>query len=123
MTINQESLPEEVKKAFLERFPEAQNVAWEYEGLFEADFMTADGREIEVNLYQDGRIAQIEYEVSIDELPDAVKSAVKRLYPHCEIEEVERVEKANGSVFYEVDLSFEVHFTPEGRVAALGKDL
>ncbi|NJL74084.1 MAG: hypothetical protein HC892_02585 [Saprospiraceae bacterium] len=116
MTIHPDSVPQEVKNAFYEKFPEVQNPTWEYEGQFEAEFQTADGKEVEVNFYQDGRITQVEYEISKEELPEAVKAAVKRLYPHCEIEEVERVEKADGSIFYEVDLAFEVHFTPEGRV-------
>lgn len=45
-----------------------------------------------------------------------VHDASKRL-------EVEQVEKGDGSILYEVNLKFEVHMTPEGKVAAMGKDL
>ncbi len=121
-TIDPTTVPQAVKEAFAAKFPGVTVQKWEMESEYEAEFKTA-GREVEVNFYPDGTIAQIEHEIDIDELPDAVKVAVAKNYPHCEIEEAERVEKGDGTIVYEIDLSFEIHMTPEGKIAAIGKDL
>lgn len=121
-SIDPNTVPQAVKDAFAEKFPGVTVQKWEMEAEYEAEFKTA-GREVEVNFYPDGNIAQIEYEIDVDEIPDAVKGAVAKHYPHCEIEEAERVEKGDGTILYEIDLSFEVHLTPDGKVVAIGKDL
>ena len=121
-TVEAHEVPQAVKDAFAQLFPEATAENWEVESEYEVEF-TKDGKEVEVNFYPDGNLAQIEYTIDPEELPEEVKSAIKANYPHCEIEDAERVEKPDGTVLYEVDLSFEVHFTPGGKVAALGKDL
>lgn len=121
-TIDPNSVPQAVKEAFAEKFPGVTPTKWEMEAEYEVEF-EVDGKEVEVNIYPDGVISQVEYEIDKSELPDTVKGAIARNYPHCEIEEVERVEKADGTILYEVDLSFEIHITPEGKIAAIGKDL
>lgn len=122
-TIDANEVPQEVKDAFAAKFPNATVGKWEKEAEFEAEFTTEEGREVEVNFYPDGTITQVEYEIGVDELPAAVKEAIAKNYPHCEIEEAERVEKGDGTLVYEVDLSFEIHVTPSGKLVALGKDL
>ncbi|MEM7799232.1 MAG: PepSY-like domain-containing protein [Chloroflexota bacterium] len=120
--IESNEIPEAVKEAFAARFPDVTPESWEVDAVYETEF-TVDGKEIEVTLNPDGSINQIESEIDPDELPEAVVEAVKAKFPHCEIVEAEKVEKGDGTLLFEVDLKFEVHLTPEGKVAALGKDL
>ncbi len=121
-SIEAHEVPQAVKDAFAQRFPGTEATGWEMEAEYEVEFMK-DGKEVEVNFYSDGTISQIEYSIEVADLPESVKAAVKSNYPNCEIEEAERVEKADGTILYELDLKFEVHVNPEGKIAAMGKDL
>ena len=121
-SIEETQVPQAVREAFAKKFPGAEAKEWEIEAEYEVEF-EKDGKEIEVSFYPNGTIAQIEYSIDPNELPDAVKAAVKINHPNCEIEEAERVEKGDGTILYEVSLSFELHINPEGKIAAMGKDL
>jgi len=115
-------IPQHIKDAFAKKFPGVEPKEWETETAYEAEF-EQNGKEVEVNIDADGNITQIEYEMEVENLPSMVKTAIQEEYPYCEAEDAERVEKADGSIVYEVSLKFQVHLTPEGKVAALGKDL
>jgi len=121
-SIEQNEVPQAVKDAFSARFPNTPAEKWEVESQYEVEF-EQDGQAVEANFFPDGSLAQVESAIDPDTLPDAIKGAIKVHYPHCSVEEAERVEKADGTVLYEVGLTFEVHYTPEGKIAAMGKDL
>ena len=121
-TIDANNVPDAVKEAFAKLFPEAEATQWEMEAEYEVEF-EKDGKEVEVNFAPDGTLLQVEYEIDVEELPEAVVKAVKAKFPNCEIEEAERVELPDGQIFYELDLEFEIHVTPEGDIVAVGKDL
>ncbi len=115
-------VPKEVIAAFHEKFPGITPSEWEMEAQYEADF-SVNGKEVEVTFDAEGNIVQIEYEIDVEELPEAVINAIEEAYPYCEIIEAERVENEDGDVLYEVDLGFEAHISPEGKILALGSDL
>ncbi len=115
-------IPQAVKDAFAKRFPGVTVEGWEMDAQYEAEF-TNNGKEVEVTFDAEGSITQIEYEIEVEDLPVNVKNSIMSTYPYCEIEEAERVEKPDGTILYEVSLSFEVHMTAEGKLAAIGKDL
>lgn len=121
-TPESDGIPKAVKEAFAKRFPGVKDQEWDAETIYEAEF-ELDGREVEVNFDEDGEILQIETEIEPEELPAQILAAIRSEYPHCEIAEAEKVELADGTIRYEVDLSFEVHFTPDGKIAAMGSAL
>ncbi len=121
-TIEETNLPEEVKKAFAKKFPGVKIDDWEKEESYEISFEEG-GREVEVLLNADGEIEEVEYEMEVEDLPEAVKKSAADHYPHCEMLAAERVEKGDGSIVYEVTLCFEVHMTSDGKIAAMGRDL
>lgn len=120
--INPTHVPQAVKDAFAKKFPGVTPSEWEMEAEYEVEFIQND-REVEVTFYPDGTIAQVEYEIDPEDLPQAVQQAVMQMYPHCDVIEAERVETGEGHIKYEVQLSFEVHMTPDGKLVAMGKDL
>lgn len=120
--IDANQIPPAVKEAFTKKFPGAEVKKWEVEAAYEAEFKQ-NGRRVEANFYPNGSLAQVEYQMEVDDLPQAVKQAVLATYPHCEMDEAERVEKADGQIVYELGLTFEIHMTPDGKLVAVGKDL
>ncbi len=121
-SIDVTDVPQAVKDSFANLFPGTMPTQWELDASYEVEF-TKDGKEVEVNFAPDGTLLQTEYEIDVDDVPDAAMKAVMTKFPNCEVEEAERVEYPNGQVVYELDLKFEIHVTPEGTVVAIGKDL
>lgn len=115
-------VPKEVIEAFQAKFPGITPSEWEMEAQYEADF-SVNGKEVEVTFDAEGKIVQIEYEIDVEELPEAVVNAIEESYPYCEIVEAEKIETEDGDILYEVDLGFEAHITAEGKIVALGTDL
>ncbi len=116
-------IPEHILQAFSQRFPEAETPEWEEYRSFEADFKNAEGREVEATFSNSGRLLKTETEIEVEEIPEAVLKALAEDYPNCRIKDAERVEYASGRVLYEIELKFEVHYSPEGRWLKEGKDL
>lgn len=84
-------LPDAVKAAISALYPEAviEEAKVEKEGLkvYEIE-LKLNGQEFEVTVAPDGTIIEIESEVTIDGLPDAVKAAIIKAAEGAEIEEV-----------------------------------
>jgi hypothetical protein len=123
--ISVKKLPKAVLKAVKEKFPKAEIIgaAKEVEGgktTYEV-LLKAKGRGIDVAMKADGTILEIEKEVSVDELPKAVKKALSAKYPNAKIAKVEVLTKGEGGpVNYEVSLTTEVVLSAKGKIAGAG---
>jgi len=85
-------LPDAVKAVISALYPEAviEKVEVEKEGpkVYEIE-LSLNGQEFEVTVAPDGTIIEIESEVAIDSLPDAVKAAIAKAIEGAEIKKVE----------------------------------
>lgn len=103
----QTDIPQAVTKAFQTKFPTAQSVKWEEEdkGVYEAGFKQ-NGRKMSASFDATGNWQATETAIKKSALPDAVRSAVAKLFPGFEIDEAEKVESPDGLAF-EVELENE----------------
>jgi hypothetical protein len=119
--ISVEKLPAAVKKTVKKKFPEAKIVgaAKEVEDgatTYEVE-LKVEGRSVDLALNADGKILEIEKEVSIKELPRAVTKRLAARYPGARIEKVEEITRGeDGPVHYEVAIKTEVVFTAKGKI-------
>lgn len=102
-------VPESVKQTFMEKFPDAGDVEWEYEkdeNSWEADF-SMNGKEMSADFNQEGQWLETEVEIDLSELPHQIETVlnehIQSNYPSAAVEEVERIETAQG-IFYEIEI-------------------
>ena len=97
----QKDLPAVVKKAFEQKFPNADDVEWDKEkdGNWEVEFEIGDEESTAV-FTPDGKWLETETEIALDDLPAPVRSAVQGK----KIKEVARIQRADGSTVYEVQV-------------------
>lgn len=101
------NVPENVKTAFNQKFPDATKVKWDKENdsEWEAEFKM-DGREYSANFDNNGVWKETEYEINVKDVPETVKSAIDAEYAGYKIKESEISETTNGKV-YEFELKKE----------------
>ncbi len=114
-------VPESVKKAFSDKYPEVKKVKWDLEkpGQYEAEFKLAKVK-TSVLIDENGAVLEVENEINRKDLPQAVQNTLKTDFSGYEIEEVEKV-VANGVVTYEMDAEqgneeFELVFDVNGKL-------
>ena len=113
-------LPSAVRKAAKAKFPKAkiEEAAKEVEDgetIYEVT-LKVKGHAVDVAMKADGTILEIEKEVSLDQLPKAVKKALASKYPNAKISKVEEITKGeDGPVLYEVVLASEVVLNAKGK--------
>jgi hypothetical protein len=92
-------VPANVKTAFAQKFPNAMKVKWEMESgkEWEAEFKL-DGKEYSANFDNNGVWMETEYEISINEIPVAVKATIDKEFAGYKIEESEISETSEGKV-------------------------
>lgn len=97
---NEAEAPQKVKDAFAQKFPSATNVEWDRESdtEWEAEFKL-NGKEHSSNFMQDGTWVETEFEISKSEVPQMVMDALNTNFEGYEIEEMERSETADGTVY------------------------
>ncbi len=116
-----EKLPAAVKKAVKKKFPEARigGASKEVEDgatTYEVE-LKVEGHSVDMALKADGTIVEIEREVSVSELPKAVRKKLAARYPGAKIEKAEQITKGeDGPVRYEVAIKAEVVFTAKGKI-------
>lgn len=98
------NIPEKVKTTFAQKFPSATKVKWDKENdkELEAEFKM-DGKEYSANFDLDGNWMETEYEISTNDLPEAVKNCLNTEFAGYKIKEAEVSETAEGKV-YEFEL-------------------
>lgn len=116
-----ENVPEKVKTAFDQKFPNAKKIRWDKENAseWEAEFKI-NGVEYSANFKSDGTWMETEYEIEESELPAAVKQTLDNEFASYEIEEVEISETREGKVFElqmeKDDTDVDVAISPVGKV-------
>lgn len=110
------------KNAFNTKFPDAENVKWGKENSkeYEAEF-TLNGTDMSANFLKDGTWVETETSMGVDNLPQAVKDAVKSNYPNGRIVGASKIEKPNKDTIYETDIEIksktkEVVFDEKGNI-------
>jgi len=99
-----QTAPENVVKAFSQKFPDAQKVKWdkENETEWEAEFKF-NGEEYSANFSTDGVWKETEHEIEKSEIPANVKQTLDSEFAGYKIEEAEISETAESTV-YEFEL-------------------
>ncbi|MDA7597943.1 PepSY-like domain-containing protein [Verrucomicrobiales bacterium] len=99
-----ESAPKVVTDAFEKKYPGAKAKKWEIDknGNWEAKF-TTNGEKYRADFSTSGMWIETESSLKFEDLPEAVKNAVKREFPNEEVNEVESVDKAGRGHFYDVE--------------------
>lgn len=115
-------VPTAVKQAFAKNFPSAKEVKWSKEDAteFEAEFKSG-ATEKSANFDQSGKWVVTETEIKKSDLPQAVQAAVAKEFAGYKMDEIEKVEKPDNVVLYEMELeknkvTYEVQFDANGKV-------
>jgi len=124
-----DKLPKKVIDAVKNRFPNAEITSAEKENedgkvVFDIE-LKHDGRKYELDILEDGTIVEIEKEIKLKDLPEAVAKALKAKFPDATIKEIKEVNKVKGKQekpdHYEVVLAtkgkkdFEVTVSLDGK--------
>ncbi len=102
--LSEKDVPEAVKSAFNQKYPNAGKTAWEMEnGNYEAEFEVS---EVENSVVMDasGNMLELEVEINVDALPENVKTYVKEKYASQKIKEAAKITNANGTITYEAEI-------------------
>ena len=95
-----DKIPKKVMDAIKNRFPKAEITSAEKEiedGKVVYDIaLKHEGRKYEMDIQEDGTIVEIEKEIKLKDLPEAVAKAIKAKYPDAKIEEIMEVNKVKG---------------------------
>lgn len=115
-------VPTAVKQAFAKNFPSAKEVKWSKEDAteFEAEFKSG-ATEKSANFDQSGKWVVTETEIKKSDLPQAIQAAVAKEFAGYKMDEIEKVEKPDNVVLYEMELeknkvTYEVQFDANGKV-------
>lgn len=71
--------------------------------VYEFEATTFDGKHVEIDVLEDGTLAEIEMETSQDETPAAVTEALFEAYPDFEISYIEASTREDWSMIYEIE--------------------
>ncbi len=97
-------VPSGVQSSFSQKFPNTTKVKWdkENEKEWEAEFKM-DGKEYSANFDVSGAWMETEYEISLDEIPAAVKTSLDNEFAGYKIEASEISQTSEGTL-YEFEL-------------------
>ncbi len=99
--IKASKVPEVVKTAFAQKFPNAELEGWELEdGNYEAEFEMTEDVEMSSVFAADGKWLETEQEIKKSELPVAVLSKLQGK----KVKESSKIMRANGSTIYEAEV-------------------
>ena|ERR1700730_17980610 len=119
-------VPDKVLTAVKEKFPGAKLISAstekeDGETLYEVALKYKE-QNIDVELKADGTIVEIEKEIKVEDLPEAVTSALKDKYSKATFKKAEEVIKKDKLEYYEVvvqigeNREFEVQVDPKGKI-------
>jgi len=94
------NVPEKVKTAFAEKFPNAKKVSWDKENPkeWEAEFKM-NGQKYSANYDNNGNWKETEYKINKSDIPSAVKSTLNKDFSGYKIEVAEISETVDGKVY------------------------
>ena len=109
------------KKAFAQKYPDEDSPQWGIDdhGNFEAHFKKSGEKYRSDFSSTDGSWIETEASIKYDDLPEAVKEAIKSDYDKDDITEIESVEHHKKGFFYDVEFkqkgkNHDVEFNPYG---------
>ena len=118
--ITEKDLPVPVKTALNNKFPGATDIKWEKENKkeLEANFKMYNA-DVSANFGLDGTWVETETTIPASELPAAVTNAVNTKYPGAVYGRTEKIEKPDGKILYEVNITVnnkkkELELNPDG---------
>jgi uncharacterized membrane protein YkoI len=128
--IDPSKLPEKVVAAVKEKFPDGKIVraSKEKEGgetIYEVALKDKD-QNVSMDVKEDGTIVEIEKEIKVKDLPEAVTKGLEEKYPKAKFKKAEEVIKKDKLEYYEVIVvtedkkQFEVQVNAEGKVLKEG---
>lgn len=96
--------PDAVKETFQKKYPGEDDPDWHKDdhGNYESHFKI-DGIKYRADFNPDGSWIETETSIDEDELPKAIREAIKRDYDDSEITEVEKVDHHSKGLFYDVE--------------------
>jgi len=98
-------VPQVVKTALANKYPEAKKVGWEKEkGNYEANWGGKSGEDNSVVFTPAGQFVEIVKAIKISELPKSVAPYVAANYKGAKIKEAGRVTDAAGKTLYEAEI-------------------
>ncbi len=119
--LNSNDVPSDLRTTFEQAYPKATDVEWEMEGdNYKVEF-EINREDHEIWYPADENTAKTEKEISENDLPQAVVSAISSTYAGYKIDSIEMTEE-NGSATYEVEMEKgwndekQVVFNAEGKV-------
>lgn len=114
--------PEAVKITFQNKYPGENDPDWHIDahGNYESRFRI-DGVRHRADFSADGKWIETEVSIKKDELPKAVRKAIKKEYSHEKITEIERVDSAEKGLFFDVEFkrkgkNKDVEFNSKGEI-------
>jgi hypothetical protein len=123
-------IPEAIQHAFLNAYPNATVTGFEEETIDSLTVFAIEckdqGVEKDVLFLADGTIIQVEREIPVDSLPDAITKVVMDAYPDAEIDEAEEISR-DTTVEYEIVIEIgkkeiELLMATDGRILALQQE-
>lgn len=101
--ISRDKVPSVVQNTFKAKYAAATDVEWEKQAdVYEADF-DLNNTEISVRIDASGKVQMQKQDISVHELPAAVRTAIQNQYKDHTIDDADKIEK-NGVVYYQVEL-------------------
>jgi hypothetical protein len=98
-------VPQVVKTAMTDKYPEATKVSWEKEkGNYEANWGGKSGEDNSVAFTPAGAFVEIVKAIKVSELPTSVAPYVAAHYKGAKIKEAGRVTDAAGKTMYEAEI-------------------
>lgn len=102
-------VPDGVQKSFDQQFPGAINVNWERQHpkgfIVEFEYQ---GKNITANYTYEGNWIEAKTEISILELPVAVKESISSFYPDWNIVVAGKIENPKNEVFYKIGIQKDI---------------
>jgi len=103
--LTEDQIPAAVVSAFKAKYPAAAKIKWEKENdsEFEAEFML-NKAEMSANFDATGKWIETETEIETANLPTAIQDVVSKDFAGYKIKEASKVENANSTTTYEVEV-------------------
>lgn len=100
----EQNVPQKVKNALLQKFPNAKEVKWDKEGNnFEASFDLNDV-DNSVLFNQEGKIVETEIEIKVNQLPKNALQYLNNNYKNQKVKEAAKIVTENGKTIYEAEI-------------------
>lgn len=115
-----EEVPEVVKKAFRDKYPDEHNEKWNVDrnNNYEAKFKE-DGETYKADFTPAGVWVETELSLKKKDLPEAVLESIKRDYDDYKIVEIEKTDHPKKGIFYDIEFKkdgkkFDIEYNKDG---------